>query len=54
MKIDIEHRKRVATDEQIISGALLAFEGRMSDLPFDEQHDLLQMMMRQIRINLEP
>lgn len=30
VKIDIAHRERVVTDEQIISDALLAFEGRMS------------------------
>jgi len=55
VKIDIAHRERVVTDEQIISDALLAFEGRMSDLPFDDQRDLLHLMMRQIRVNrLDP
>lgn len=55
VKIDIAHRERVVTDEQIISDALLAFAGRMSGLPFDDQRDLLHLMMRQIRVNrLDP
>lgn len=55
VKIDIAHRERVVTDERIISDALLAFEGRISDLPFEDQRSLLHLMMRQIRVNrLEP
>src|SRR5690606_31795535 len=51
----VAHRERVVTDERIISDALLAFEGRISDLPFEDQRSLLHLMLRQIRVNrLEP
>lgn len=55
VKIDIAYRERVVTDEKIIANALLTFEKTVTALPFDDQCELLRLLLRQIRVNrLDP
>lgn len=55
VKIDIAYRERVVTDEKLIADALLAFEGTVSALLFEDQRDLLHLLARQVRVNrLDP
>jgi hypothetical protein len=55
VKIDIAYRERVVTDEKVIANALLTFEQTVKVLPFDDQGELLHLLLRQIRVNcLDP
>ncbi len=55
VKIDIAYRERVVTDERLIARALLSFEKSTKALPFEEQRDLLRLLVRRIRVDrLDP
>lgn len=51
VKIDIGYRERAVTNEKVIAEALLHFEKTVKALPFDEQCELLRLILRQIQIN---
>lgn len=55
VKIDIAYREKMVTDEQLIAKALLAFEKNSNGIPFEEQRDLLRLLVRRIRVGrLDP
>ena len=55
VKIDIAYREKVVTDEQLIAKALLAFEKNSNGIPFEEQRNLLRLLVRRVRVDrLDP
>jgi hypothetical protein len=55
VKIDIAYRERAVTDEHLVAKNLLDFEKTITGVSFDEQCDLLRLLLRQVRVNrLDP
>ncbi len=51
VKIDIAYRERAVTDEHLVAKNLLDFEKTIGGIPFEEQCDLLKLLLRQVRVN---
>jgi hypothetical protein len=51
VKIDIAYRERAVTDEHLVAKNLLDFEKTIAGVSFDEQCDLLRLLLRQVRVN---
>lgn len=51
VKIDIAYRERAVTDEHLVAKNLLDFEKTIASVSFDEQCELLRLMLRQVRVN---
>lgn len=55
MEIEIAFRERVVADEHRIAGALRQFDDAAKELSFEEQCELVRLVVRGIRVNrLDP
>jgi hypothetical protein len=53
VKIDIAYRERAVTDEHLVAKNFSDFEKTIADISFDEQGDLLRLLLSQVRVHLQ-
>lgn len=51
LRIDLQYREQVVTDEKVIADSLLRFETVMKAMSSDEQKELVQLIVKQITVN---
>jgi site-specific DNA recombinase len=51
LRIDLQYRERVVTDEKVIADSLLRFESVMKAMSPDEQKEFVQLLVKQIVVN---
>ena len=51
VQIDIDYRQRVVTDGNAIASVLKSFEKAITVIPFEDRRELVQLLVRAVRIN---
>lgn len=51
LKIDIQYKEKVVTDAQIIADSMKQFEKAIRKLSFDEQKELIRLVVKEITVN---
>ncbi|MFC1497166.1 recombinase family protein [Verrucomicrobiota bacterium] len=51
LKVDMNYKEQVVTDEKVIADSLLAFDNVVKNLPLEEQKELISLIVKEINVS---